>query len=52
VRGGHASSGTIARLTPDERRALFEQLQRYQSFSEVIEMMGRAAIQACEPALQ
>ena len=41
-----------ARLAPDERRALFEQLHRYESFTYVIDMMGRAAIQACERALQ
>ena len=40
------------RLTPDERRALIEQLHRYESFTYVIDMMGRAAIQACDRALQ
>jgi hypothetical protein len=39
-------------LTPERRRALIEQLYRYESFTYVIDMMGKGALQACDQALR
>jgi hypothetical protein len=39
-------------LTPDQRRALIEQLRHYESFTYVIDMVGKGALQACDQALQ
>ena len=39
-------------LTPDRRRALIEQLHRYESFTYVIDVVGKGALQACDRALR
>ncbi len=39
-------------LTPDRRRALMEQLHRYESFTYVIDLVGKGALQACDRALR
>jgi hypothetical protein len=41
-----------ALLTPDRRRALIEQLRRYESFTYVIDVVGKGALQSCDRALQ
>jgi hypothetical protein len=41
-----------AALTPEQRRALVEQLRRYESFTYVIEMIGKGTLQTCDRALQ
>jgi hypothetical protein len=41
-----------AALTPEQRRALVEQLRRYESFTYVIDMIGKGTLQACDRALQ
>jgi hypothetical protein len=41
-----------ALLTPDRRRALIEQLRRYESFTYVIDLVGKGALQSCDRALQ
>jgi hypothetical protein len=41
-----------AQLTPDQRRELIEQLRHYESFTYVIDMVGKGALQACDRVLQ
>ena len=41
-----------AALTPEQRRALVEELRRYESFTYVIEMIGKGTLQTCDRALQ
>ncbi|MGB9331058.1 MAG: hypothetical protein WCB10_09845 [Steroidobacteraceae bacterium] len=41
-----------ALLTPDRRRALIEQLRRYESFTYVIDVVGKGALQSCDRALR
>jgi len=40
-----------AALSPEQRRALVEQLRRYESHTYLIEMIGKSALQSCERAL-
>ena len=40
-----------AALSPEQRRAFIEQLHRYESYTRVIEMIGRATLADCEHAL-
>ena len=40
-----------AALTPDQGRALVEQLRRYESHTYLIETAGKSALQSCERAL-
>jgi hypothetical protein len=39
-------------LTPERRRALIEQLHRYESFTYIIDTVGKGALQAVDRALQ
>jgi hypothetical protein len=41
-----------ATLTAEQRRALLEQLRRYENFTYIIDMLGKAALQSCDRALQ
>jgi hypothetical protein len=58
-RGGLAAWQNLRRfgtdagaLTPEQRRALVEELRRYESFTYVIDMIGKGTLQACDRALQ
>ncbi len=47
------SFGTdAAALSPQQRQALIEQLHRYDSFTYVIDLAGKGALEACDRALQ
>jgi hypothetical protein len=39
-------------LTPEQRRALAEELRHYESFTHVIEMISKGTLRACDRALQ
>jgi len=41
-----------APLSAEQRRALLQQFRRYESFTYVIDLVGRGALQACERALK
>jgi hypothetical protein len=40
------------RLSPEQRRALIEQLRRYENFTHVIDMIGRGALESLDRALR
>lgn len=39
-------------LAPEQRRALIEQLRRYDSYTQVIDLVGKGTLAACDRALQ
>ncbi|HEX4389591.1 MAG TPA: hypothetical protein VH109_13275 [Steroidobacteraceae bacterium] len=41
-----------SRLSPEQRRALIEQLRRYENFTHVIDTIGRGALQSIDGALR
>jgi hypothetical protein len=41
-----------AALSPEQRRALIQQLHRYQSYTYVIDTIGKGTLEACDQALQ
>ena len=41
-----------AHLSPEQRRALIEQLRRYENFTRVIDMIGKGALESLDRALK
>ena len=48
----HAFGDDPSRLAPEQRRALIEQLRRYESLSFAVDSIGRTALGKCDAALK
>jgi len=48
----HGFGTDAAALTPEQRRSLIQQLQRYDGYASVLAVVGRGTLAACERALQ